>query len=162
MLNLCFFIGLSAFGLSAGEITWQSESGVKGSWRDEQDSSTERLLAGARSLIALSWMGHSEVGAGVAGSTWSDSGQSSPDARVEFPGPGASERTPPSRCCSSIIFFKYLPCASMRNCSCLCTCCALWNYQLHEFSSYNASPTRLPPSTLLIEYALKMSFRWWW
>lgn len=75
-------------------------------------------------MVALSDSGDSEVGAGVAG--WSvllsDSWQLSTDARAETPEPGTSERTPLSRCCSSIIFFKYLPWASMRSCSCLCTC----------------------------------------
>lgn len=124
----------------------------------------ERLLAGARSLIALSWMGHSEVGAGVAGSTLSDSRQVSPEARV-FPGPGASERTPLSRCCSSIIFFKYLPCASIRNCSCLCTCSALLNYQLHELQLIKCWPNpRLSsphPHSLQVCIDCELKGSWW-
>ena len=64
------------------------------------------------------------MGAGVGGSFLSVSGQFSPEAgaeKEEATG-AAPERTPLSFCCSSIIFFKYLPWASIRNCSCLCTC----------------------------------------
>lgn len=133
IFTLCFFVDLSPLGL-AGELAWQPESGVKGSCWDEKDSSTERLLSGTRSLAVLSWRGDSEVGAGVAGSVLSESGLLSPDTRaVESPEPGASERTPLSRCCSSIIFFKYLPWASIRNCSCLCTCCTLKLVKLHTY-----------------------------
>lgn len=124
MLTRCFFADLTPLGLSSGELLWQPESGVRGSWREENDSSIEILLARAFSFASLSNSGVSEVGAGVAGSVlMSDAGQLSFDAGADNPEPVPSERTPLSRCCSSIIFFKYLPWASMRNCSCLCTCC---------------------------------------
>lgn len=157
MITRRFFIDTSAFGLSAGESTWQAESGVKGSWRDEKDSSMERLLAGVHSLAALSSRGHSEVGAGVAGSVLlSDSGQLSSDKRAKCPEPGASEWTPLSRCCSSIIFFKYLPCASIRNCSCLCTCRAFTSSAYQK--SCRPQQTSLPPFPFPLymqEYFLK-------
>lgn len=122
--TLCFLINLSSLELSDGELIGQPESGVNGSWREEKDSSMERL-AGARSLAVWSCRGASEVGAGVAGSVlFSESGQLSPDTGPGTPESDVSERTPLSRCCSSIIFFKYLPWASIRSCSCLWTCCS--------------------------------------
>ncbi|WVY95277.1 hypothetical protein V8G54_034365 [Vigna mungo] len=118
MFSRCFLVDLSPLGLSAGEPTWQPESGVNGSWCDEKDS-IERLFTGTRSLAAFS-------GSGVDGSVLlSGSWHTSPGTTATTPVSGASERTPLSRCCSSIIFFRYLPWASIRNCSCLCTCFTL-------------------------------------
>lgn len=119
----CFFIGFSLLGLTAGEETRHPESGVSGSWREvAKDSSLERLSEGplrVRSSGTLSWRRVSEVAAGVEGSVLSsDPGKWSPWTKE----PGGSPSTPLRRCCSSIIFFRYFPWASMRSCSCLWTC----------------------------------------
>lgn len=119
----CFFEELSPLGLSISEVSWQSESGLRGEWCEENDSSIERLLVEVCAFTGLSTWGASDDGAGVPGSVLlSDSGPLSPVGRAVTPEPGTSERTPLNRCCSSIIFFKYLPWASILSCSCFCTC----------------------------------------
>jgi len=151
MLTICFFSDLSPLGLSAGEPVLQRESGVNGSCWEENDSSIERLFVGAHSLATLSWRGDSEVGAGVAGSVLlSDTGQLSPDTGAETPEPGTSSRTPLNRCCSSIIFFKYFPWASMRNCSCLCTCYVQNKQKLH------AGKNRVGHKPLITQWSLTL------
>ena len=120
-------VELSCLGLDEEERTWQLESGVSGSRWEDNESSHEMLLKMASvsplSLpMALSWMGDSEAGAGVDGSVFSESKQWPTGVGAVVPAPGNSASTPLSRCCSSMIFFRYLPWASILSCSCLCTC----------------------------------------
>lgn len=61
-----------------------------------KDSFLKTAVAG----VGFSWMGDSEIGAGVEGS---DIG-----AGVVFLS-GVSVSVPPRRCCSSMIFLRYLP-----------------------------------------------------
>lgn len=124
-LPRCLFAALSCFGLAVGEPGWQLESGVSGSWRDRESSRWGLLVASFCPPLSLfegtPWVGDSDVGAGVEGSVLSESGNWSLGNVTEAPAAGVSDFTPPRRCCSSMIFLRYLPCASMRNCSCLCT-----------------------------------------
>lgn len=121
--TLCFFDDLSPSELFIGEVSRQPESGVRGSCCEENDWSIERLLLRPCSCTDVSIWGDSDVGAGVPGSVrLSESRPLSPAAEGVTPESGTSERTPLSRCCSSIIFFKYFPCASILSCSCLWTC----------------------------------------
>lgn len=127
LLTRSFLAELSCLGLVEGELTWQPESGVNGSRREENESSHEMLLkaplASPSSLpMDFSWPGDSEVGAGVEGSVFSESGHWSPEAGAGMSAPGKSASTPLSRCCSSMIFFRYFPWASILSCNCLCTC----------------------------------------
>lgn len=120
----------SRFGLSGGElVARQLESGVSGSRHEERDSSLVMTSKAApatpapRALAGLSLSGDSEVGAGVEGSVLSaPSRLSSAAAGLEGSDPGASPSPMLRRCCSSMIFFRYLPWASIRSWSCLWTC----------------------------------------
>lgn len=108
---------LALGGLSKGEPARQLESGVKGS----RQSSCEEMVLN-KPLSALSRIGDSEVGTGVEGSVLLESWYGSPGAGPRAPNLPDSPSTPLSRCCSSMIFWRYLPWASIRSCSCLCTC----------------------------------------
>lgn len=118
-LPLCLLAARSCFGLSVGEPGRQLESGVKGSPHGRA-SSCEGLFVGSTwlwlfLLWGAPWTGDSEIGTGVGGLVFSESGNCSLDVALEAP-------APMTRCCSSMIFWRYFPCASIRSCSCLCTC----------------------------------------
>lgn len=148
LLLHCLFIGCPCIGLSDGEVLRALESGVSGSWWDVNDSSWDKHLksplvapwspaAAAAAAAGLSWRGDSEVGAGVEGSVFSS--ESRPPEHDTRPGApatqGVSESTPLSRCCSSMIFLRYLPWASILSWSCLWTCQTFTRLKLSYLTS---------------------------
>jgi hypothetical protein len=101
LLPFCLLTGRSCLGLSTGEPGRQLESGVRGSPLG-RGSSCEALLLGSSLLNGTAWSGDSDVRTGDEG------------LALEAPAPAM-------HCCSSMIFWRYFPCASIRSCSCLCT-----------------------------------------
>lgn len=121
----CFLTSCSSLSGLSGEPA-QQESGVIGSWREENNLSRGIILTSSKLtlwlLVPLPSMRVSEVEAGVGGSVLSSGWY----VVVVSPSPDAPVSTLLSRCCSSTIFFRYLPWASILSCSCL------WTYKNSE------------------------------
>ena len=105
------------------ELKRQLESGVNGSRQEERDSSLFMMrdkISHALPAVDFSFKGDSDVGAGVEGSVFS--GPRIGGEVFEGSETGPSPRPMLIRCCSSMIFFRYSPWASILSWSCLWTC----------------------------------------